>query len=169
MSCYIDDRGYSLSETMGTDTQNYELPDKRIISISKDAMMSPSLLFDDGYLHTANAGIGSYGGFRAGDSYYSVIDDIINTMNHEHKADMWANRVLAGGGSMMRGISDRFKVELSKKTTRKIKIITQPERLSSAWIGGSVVGTLSTFDFECITQQEYIELGTNQLLAKSSY
>lgn len=132
-------------------------------------MISPSQLFDDGYLHTANAGIGSYGRFRAGEAYYSVIDDIINSMNHEHKTDMWANIVLAGGGSMMRGIYDRFVVELSKKTNRKIKIITPPERLNSAWIGSSIVGTLSTFDFECITQQEYIELGTDQLLAKSSY
>ena len=65
--CYIDDHSYSQSQTQGADTQDYELPDKRIISISRATMMSPSPLFENSHLPTENMSLASYGGCRAGE------------------------------------------------------------------------------------------------------
>ena len=88
-------------------------------------------------------------------------------MDHEQRAEIWGNIMLVGGGSMMRGISGRFFAELVKYTTLKLKVIAAPERFNSAWIGGSIVSSISQFERDCMTHQEYMELGLEQLLSKS--
>merc|ERR1711953_679115 len=44
-------------------------------------------------------------------------------------------------------------------STMKIKIIAPPEREHSAWIGGSILASLSTFQQMWISKQEYDESG----------
>jgi len=48
---------------------------------------------------------------------------------------------------MYPGISDRMQKEITDLTPRtmNIKIIAPPDRKYSAWIGGSVLASLSTF------------------------
>src|SRR3954453_15064655 len=55
---------------------------------------------------------------------------------------------------MFPGIADRMQKELTAlaPSTMKIKIIAPPERKYSVWIGGSILGSLSTF------QQMWIRL-----------
>ncbi|CAC5378056.1 Actin, larval muscle,Actin, clone 403,Actin, alpha sarcomeric/skeletal,Actin-2, muscle-specific,Actin, cytoskeletal 3A,Beta-actin-like protein 2,Actin, indirect flight muscle,Actin, cytoskeletal 1A,Actin-42A,Actin-4,Putative actin-22,Actin, alpha skeletal muscle 3,Actin, cytoskeletal 1B,Actin, muscle-type A2,Major actin,Actin, adductor muscle,Actin CyI, cytoplasmic,Actin, cytoplasmic,Actin, gamma,Actin, alpha cardiac,Actin, alpha skeletal muscle,Actin-6,Actin A,Actin, cytoskeletal 3B,Actin, clone 302,Actin len=43
--------------------------------------------------------------------------------------------------------------------TTKVKVIANQERKSSVWIGGSILGSLSTFQTYWITKQEYKEYG----------
>ena len=38
----------------------------------------------------------------------------------------------------------------------KVKIIAPPERKYSAWIGGSILGSLSTFQQMWISKEEYV-------------
>lgn len=40
-----------------------------------------------------------------------------------------------------------------------LRVISPPERRSSAWIGGAVVSSLSSFDDTLISRQEYEEFG----------
>jgi actin-related protein len=40
-----------------------------------------------------------------------------------------------------------------------VKVIAPPERRSSAWIGGSVVASLSSFDKHLISRKDYEEFG----------
>src|SRR3954454_17832667 len=48
---------------------------------------------------------------------------------------------------MYPGIADRMQKEITSlaPSTMKIKIIAPPERKYSVWIGGSILGSLSTF------------------------
>jgi len=41
----------------------------------------------------------------------------------------------------------------------KVKVIAAPERKYSVWIGGSILGSLSTFADMWITREEYDECG----------
>ena len=41
----------------------------------------------------------------------------------------------------------------------KVKVIAPPERKYSVWIGGSILGSLSTFHDMWITKEEYDESG----------
>jgi actin-related protein len=51
----------------------------------------------------------------------------------------------------------------------KIKIITPPERKYSAWIGGSILASLSTFQQMWISKQEYNESGPSVIHSKGVY
>ena len=42
----------------------------------------------------------------------------------------------------------------------QVKIIAPPERKYSVWIGGSILGSLSTFQNSWCSKQEYDEYGT---------
>ena len=76
-------------------------------------------------------------------------------------AFLHANTVLSGGTTMYPGVEDRMQKELTAlaRPTMKIKIIAPPERKYSVWIGGSILGSLSTFQQMWISKQEYDESG----------
>ena len=65
-----------------------------------------------------------------------------------HKA-FYENIVLSGGSTAFKGITDRLTKEVIKKApnTMKIKVSapSEKERIYSAWIGGNVLASLSTF------------------------
>ncbi len=58
-------------------------------------------------------------------------------------------------------MADRVQKELVGliPSNMKVKVIAPPERKYSVWIGGSILGTLSTFQDMWITKQEYDESG----------
>ena len=73
----------------------------------------------------------------------------------------YSNVVLSGGTTMYPGIADRMSKELialAPNRTR-VKVIAPPERKYSAWIGGSILASLSTFQKMWISKQEYDESG----------
>ena len=59
------------------------------------------------------------------------------------------------------GLCDRLNKELSAlaPSGTKVKVIAAPERKYSVWIGGSILGSLSTFQQMWISKQEYDECG----------
>ena len=73
------------------------------------------------------------------------------------RKDLYANTVLSGGTIMHPGITDRMQKEITvlAPSTMKIKIIARPERKYSAWIGGSILASPSTFQQMRISKQEY--------------
>ena len=77
------------------------------------------------------------------------------------RKDLYANTVLSGGSTMYPGIADRMQKEIIAlaPATMKIKIVAPPERKYSVWIGGSILGSLSTFQQMWISKQEYDEAG----------
>lgn len=59
------------------------------------------------------------------------------------------------------GLADRLKKELDAivPNSMKTKIIAAPERKYSVWIGGSILGSLSSFQQMWISKSEYDECG----------
>ena len=62
---------------------------------------------------------------------------------------------------MYPGIADRMQKELTalSPSSMKVKIVAPPERKYSVWIGGSILGSLSTFQNMWCSKQEYDESG----------
>ena len=63
---------------------------------------------------------------------------------------MCPNIVLCGGTSMLPGLADRMKKEITSLVNpsnlykiNNINIITTPHRIDAAWIGGSIFGSLA--------------------------
>jgi len=62
---------------------------------------------------------------------------------------------------MYPGMVDRMQKEITALAPddMRVKIIAPPERKYSAWIGGSILASLSTFQQMWISSQEYDEGG----------
>jgi actin-related protein len=77
-----------------------------------------------------------------------------------HK-DLYANVFLSGGTTTYPGFTERFKEEFTAlvPSTMNVKFNAPPERKYSAWIGGSILASLSAFQQEWVSKQEYDEKG----------
>jgi len=77
------------------------------------------------------------------------------------RKSLYENVVVSGGTTMFKGLPERLSKELvlMAPSTMKVKVIAPPERKFSVWIGGSVLSSLSTFQTQWITKEEYEESG----------
>jgi actin-related protein len=74
---------------------------------------------------------------------------------------LFANIVLSGGNTMFRGFSERMSNEVATlaPASTKVNIVAHPTRQYSAWIGGSILASLSGFQSMRIRKEEYDESG----------
>ena len=81
--------------------------------------------------------------------------------DEDTRKELCANIVLTGGSTMFQGIVERIQKEItSLAPAEKVKIIAPPtDRKLSAWIGGSILASLDTFQSLWITKGEYEEAG----------
>ena len=84
-------------------------------------------------------------------------------MKCDEDKELFASIVLAGGSTMLAGITARLAKELTvlAPPTMQIKVIALPQRKFSAWLGGSILFSLSTLALEgrWISKAEYSEEG----------
>jgi len=62
---------------------------------------------------------------------------------------------LTGGSTLFEGMFERVLFEMNKLSDtvkQKAKVHAPPERLYSVWLGGSILGSLSTFQNMWITK-----------------
>jgi actin len=74
---------------------------------------------------------------------------------------LYGNVVLSGGSSMFPGMGDRMARELFAlaPSTMKINVMGPPARKYSAWVGGSIMASLNSFQQSWISKAEYDEWG----------
>ena len=91
------------------------------------------------------------------------------------RKDLYGNIVLAGGTSMLKCtlfIHSVLKERMHKEvialapSTMKINVFDPPERKYSAWMGGSILASLSSFHPMFITKQEYADGGSSYVHRK---
>eukprot|EP01065_Artemidia_motanka_P036017 TRINITY_DN4391_c0_g1_i1.p1 TRINITY_DN4391_c0_g1~~TRINITY_DN4391_c0_g1_i1.p1 ORF type:complete len:424 (+),score=152.07 TRINITY_DN4391_c0_g1_i1:160-1431(+) len=75
---------------------------------------------------------------------------------------LYQNVCLAGGSSMFQGMPDRMHHELTEMVpSEKVKIFAATERKQAAWIGGSILASLPTFQDMWIKKEDYEEYGSH--------
>ncbi|RWS18632.1 Actin: muscle 2/4/4A-like protein, partial [Leptotrombidium deliense] len=69
--------------------------------------------------------------------------------------------MMAGGTTMCPGVAERMLKEINAlaPSTLKIRVIAPPQRKYSAWIGKSVLASLTTFSQAFVSKHEYEEVG----------
>ncbi|ELP91711.1 actin, putative [Entamoeba invadens IP1] len=87
--------------------------------------------------------------------------DSLMQVNPDVRNELYGNIVLAGGNTMMPGFVERFKSEFTKFTPESAKIsVTAPKnRDISAWMGGAMFASLTTFESACVIKENYDETG----------
>ena len=122
--------------------KSYELPDGKIVTVGSEQFRCPEALFNDYSIHR-------------------VIYDAIMKCDEDIRRDLFAHTVLSGGSTLFQGIAERLQKELLALASdgTKVKVIAPAERQNSAWMGGSILASLSSFRKSWISKQEYIESG----------
>ncbi|KAI3947885.1 hypothetical protein MKX01_034550 [Papaver californicum] len=115
--------------------KTYELPDGQVITIGSERFRCPEVLFQPSLIKMGDAGI------------HEITYNSIMKCDVDIRKDLYANIVLSGGTTMLPGIADRMSKEIAALAPNSVKInvVAPPERRCSAWIGGSILASLGTF------------------------
>merc|ERR1711964_168304 len=125
------------------------LPDGNVITIGNERFRCGEVLFDPSFIGAEQEGIDKL-------TFASIMKCDVDI-----RKDLYSNVVLSGGTTMISGIENRVSKEMNALAPRSmtVKIVAPPERKYSVWIGGSILGSLSTFEDMWVTKEEYDESG----------
>ncbi|KAK6156880.1 hypothetical protein DH2020_011128 [Rehmannia glutinosa] len=123
------------SSSISAIEKSFELPDGQVITVGAERFRCPEVLFQPYLFGMDMPGIHDI-------TYNSIMKSDADIRN-----DLYGNIVLSGGSTMFFGIADRMSREINARapSSMKIKVVAPPERKYSAWIGGSILASLSTF------------------------
>ena len=127
----------------------YQLPDGNKIKLNNETFKCPESLFKSNLLCLNINGIQEI-------LYHSIekCHDI------DVRKDLYQNIVLSGGTCMFEGMVDRMTKEIVNLAPSSTKVkVSSSKGIYSAWIGGSMLSSLSDFQQMSISKDEYEEIG----------
>ena len=132
---------------------DYELPDGNHVIIKDQRFRCPEALFKPSLCGLYDQGI-DY------ESYWSI-----QKCDIDIRKELYSNIVLSGGNTMYNGLVERLTKEIKslapESMKEEVKVIASPGRKFAAWIGGSILSSLSTFESMWITKTEFEENGAS--------
>lgn len=127
----------------------YELPSGSLFSIGNQRFRCPEALFQPSLIGMESVGV------------HEHLHNSVMGCDFDIRRDLYSNVVISGGSTMFPGMADRLKKELDAIVPNDMKVnVNAPvDRKYSAWIGGSKLASLSTFQQMSVSKQEYDECG----------
>ena len=151
--CYVaQDYDHEMAKFRYGDRETpYVLPDGEVVRVGTERFRCPEMLFRPGPV----SGINKHRGIQ------HVIRDSIMDCNEEIHRELSRNIVLAGGNTMIPGITERLQEELEclMPSWMPVRATSFPDQRYMAWLGGSILACLPTFDQLWISREEYEECG----------
>jgi len=131
--------------------KNFELPDGQVVSVNTPRFMAPEALFDPGLIKEGDEALGMH----------QMCAESIKECDLDIRTELYGNLILSGGTTLYTGLPDRLEQEVDKLAPKggMVKIIAGQDRYYSVWTGGSTLSSLSTFESQWITKEEYEENG----------
>jgi actin len=144
-----EDQGKAQNSTEHQAT--YELPDGSTVNINSPRFMGPEAIFNPTLIKEGDETPGMHTM-----TYQSIVDCDVDI-----RKDLYENVILSGGSTLYEGLPDRLSQELNALAPQSgmVKIIATSDRYYAVWTGGSTLCSLSTFDSQWITKEEYEENG----------
>ena len=129
--------------------EKYKLPYGQVISLGEERWKVPEVLFNPSLMGREFLGI------------HQLTYNSISKVDPDLWKVMFGNIVLAGGNTMFPGLGERLSKEVNglAPAGTKVQVIAPQNRKHSAYIGGAMLASLSTFNNLCVSQEEYNEYG----------
>ncbi|ELV11903.1 actin-related protein T1 [Tupaia chinensis] len=150
--CYIAlEPEKELCKTPKENLRKYKLPDGNVIRIGEQLYQVPEVLFAPDQLGVHNPGLSKM-----------VLSSIMKC-DVDIQKNLSAEIVLSGGSTLFPGLEERLMKELEDLASEgtPIKITASPDRCFSAWIGASVMTSLSSFKQMWVTSANFKEFGSS--------
>jgi centractin len=131
----------------------YQLPDGQVVTVASERYQAPNVLFDPSLFGSEEPGAAD------------ILVNSIMKSDIDLRSKLFSQIVLAGGSTLLPGFGDRMLYEVRSRSPShtKIRISAPPERLHSAYVGGSILASLATFKSMWVSRAEYEEHGSNIL------
>ncbi len=169
-------RPYVLPDIMGAvpspDECTYELPDGTAITVTEEMRLVAETIFQEGSLAPTSSNENSK---EEGQTPPTAADLSLDELCHsaivssdeDVRKELLSSILLCGGGSLIQGMPERLGWELSQHLPNalKIKVLAggAVERKFAAWIGGSILSCLGTFQQLWVSKSEYEEQGAERI------
>lgn len=136
-------------------TESHTLPDGSVVEVTAERFKAPELLFKP-----------SLNGLQ-GEGLAQLVLTTVGKCDPALRRELLGNVVLSGGGSMFQRLPERLEAELKRAApSEPIQVIAINDRQFSAFLGGSILASLTTFPQMVITPDEYNEYGAGIVTRK---
>lgn len=146
--CYIKPKACETHVTSDL-VATYILPDGNEIKLGYERFQCAEALFNPSMIGAEALGV------------HELVHCSILKCDTDLRRNLYSNVILTGGSTMIPGFDCRIHGDLSNMAPPSVKvdIVTPSERPASAWVGGSILASLSLFGRMCITKRQYEESG----------
>ncbi|CDS35954.1 actin 6a [Echinococcus multilocularis] len=161
----ISDERYDQGQMETIPTISYEFPNGYNVELGHERFQIPEALFDPSVLPQS--------GGSSELSMSHIVSSSISLCDIDIRPNLYNNIVVVGGTSLIVGFTDRLQRDLGLKTPSSMRLkVNFPsslmERRFSNWVGGSILGSLGTFQQMWISRHEYEEFGKSIIEKKCS-
>lgn len=182
--CTVRDTGHVASEP--PEERSYELPDGSTLRLGAAREVVPELLFRPGAHARDFDGVLSRPLTQAWHALYAhdvikrqapynhppsvpqMLYSALMSVHADVRRDLCSSIVLTGGGALLNGLAERLKWETIAAVPAAFRPRIVPaapvEREFGAWIGGSILASLGTFQQMWISKAEYNDAGAAHVL-----
>ncbi|KAL4097230.1 hypothetical protein QTP88_022036 [Uroleucon formosanum] len=138
-------------------TSHFEFPNGYNQEFGNERFKIPEALFDPS---------ASMGGSMLGVSH--IVTTSVGMCDVDVRPALYNNVIVTGGNSFLQGFPERLNRDLSARipASMRLKLIApngSTERRFGAWIGGSILASIGTFQQMWISHQEFKEGGKSQI------
>jgi len=132
-------------------TKHYELPDGSLVDINAPRFMAPEALFKPDLIKEGDEAKGMHLLCKAS----------IEGCDIDIRTDLYKNIILSGGSTLYEGLPNRVLAEVKKLAPKEdmVEVTAPADRYYSVWAGASVLSSLTTFESQWITKDQYNENG----------
>ncbi|KAG8186668.1 hypothetical protein JTE90_014744 [Oedothorax gibbosus] len=149
--CFVSDNFAADMKRCAKSSKDYDhkyvLPDGQILKIGSERFRCPEVLFRPSLLNLEEPG------------FQGALYDSVMKCDVDIRRDLCDNVILSGGSTLFPGLKSRLRAELQELSNCRVRVRAAKDRRYAVWLGGSVLGSLSSFGEICVTKADYEEYG----------
>jgi actin-related protein len=150
--CYVAlDFENEMKQAVTSSAESFRLADGQVITVGNKRFCCPEALFQPSHL-----------GLDAAAGIHQMVYNSVRDCDADIHEELYNNIILSGGSTLFRGMADRLSKEIVSLAPRKYKAqvrVVEPKPDITAWIGGSILGSLKSFPSLLIWREDYDDNG----------